>query len=70
MQLFEEPILEGENTVLQDQFQEFHDFIFFQANGVASEGTAILVFSFWVLYVFSEQPVDDVQGCWNRYAGE
>ena len=23
-----------------------------------------------VLYVFSEQPVDDVQGCWNRYAGK
>ena len=55
MQLFEELILEGENTVLQDQFQEFHDLIFFQANGVASEGTTILVFSFWVLYVFSEQ---------------
>ena len=34
MQLFEELILEGENTVLQDQFQEIHNLIFFQANGV------------------------------------
>ena len=60
MQLFEELILEGENTVLQDQFQKFHNLIFLQANGVASEGASILVFSFWVLNVFSEPPVDDV----------
>ena len=35
MQLFEELIPEGENTVLQDQFQEFHNLIFFQANGTS-----------------------------------
>ena len=28
MQLFEELVLEGEHTVLQDQFQEFHNLIF------------------------------------------
>ena len=61
LQLFEELILEGEHTVLQDQFQEFHNLIFFQANGVCVLKIAsILVFSFWVLYMFSEQPVDDV----------
>ena len=60
VQLFEELILEGKNTVLQDQFQEFHNLIFLQANGVASEGASILVFSFWVLNVFSEQPIDDI----------
>ena len=46
MQLFEELILEGENTVLQDQLQEFHNLIFFQADGVVFEGASILVFSF------------------------
>ena len=28
VQLFEELVLEGENTVLQDQFQELHNLIF------------------------------------------
>ena len=36
MQLFKELVLEGEDTVLQDQFQELHYLILFKTNGVAT----------------------------------
>ena len=70
MQLFKELVLEGEDTVLQDQFQELHYLILFKTNGVPSEGATILMLGLRVLNMFTEQPVDDVQGCGDWDAGE
>ena len=57
-------------TVLQDQFEELHNLILFKTNGVASEGATILMLGLRVLNMFTEQPVDDIQGCGNWDGGE
>ena len=63
VQLFKELVLEGEDRVLQDQFRELHYLILFKTYGVPSEGTSILVLGFRILNMFTEQSVDDIQGC-------
>ena len=70
MQLFKELVLEGEDTVLQDQFQELHYLIPFKTNSVPSEGASILVFGFRILNMFTEQSFNDIQGCGDWDAGE